>query len=123
MEELTNLETKVMQKLLAGDNHLLAGLRRQLEASKVRKREMTGVGFFKTLDVPAGVPRVANGKSFKLGEVNAITSGSRRSVTVSKGPAATTVREVPDADSCARIPRTGGTTASSDSRTRLTSRR
>ena len=51
-----------------------------------------------------------------IGEVNAIDSGSRRRVTVSKGPRATTVRDTPDADSVARTPRTGGTSAMSDTR-------
>ena len=75
MNELANFEIKVMQKLLEGDNQVLAGLRRQVEVSRVVKREMTGVGFFATLEVPPGVPRVANGKSFKFGDVNATIRG------------------------------------------------
>ena len=58
-----------------------------------------------------------------IGEVNAIDSGSRRSVTVSNGPRATTVRDTPDADSVARTPRTGGSSAMSETLTRLISRR
>ena len=40
-----------------------------------------------------------------VGEVKAIDSGWRRSVTVSNGPRATTVRDTPDAATVARTPR------------------
>lgn len=70
MDQLTNLERRVAEKLLNGDTEVLANLRRQLDVCKITKREMTGVGFFTTFDVPTDVPRVTR-SSFKLGDVNA----------------------------------------------------
>ena len=75
MSQLINLELTVMKLLLAGDDDVLVGLRRQFETSTVTNREFTGVGFFTTFGVPVSVPKVAEGKSFKFGDVNASVAG------------------------------------------------
>jgi hypothetical protein len=74
MSELTRLEQQVVQKLLSGESETLANLRSQLSACRAVKREMTGVGFYVNLEVPATVPRVTR-SSFKLGDVNAAIEG------------------------------------------------
>jgi len=58
-----------------------------------------------------------------MGEVSAICSGSRRTTTSRKLSPPTTTRDTPVTASVALIPRTGGTSATSDTRTRLISRR
>ena len=75
MLELTTLESKVMKMLLSDGDEVLAGLRRQFAACKVVNREATGAGFFTTFHVPSTMARVAGGKSFKFGDVNATVVG------------------------------------------------
>jgi hypothetical protein len=68
-----------MIKLLNGEDEVLANLRKQLDVCQVPKREMTGVGFFTTFEVPAHVPR-ATQKSFHLGDVNGTVEGTKHGV-------------------------------------------
>jgi hypothetical protein len=79
MNELTKLELHVMRMLLDGEDEVLANLRRQLDACKIVKREMTGVGFFTDFEIPADVPR-ATQKSFHLGDVNGTVEGAKHGV-------------------------------------------
>ena len=74
MTELTDLEYAVLEKLLAGDDERLMRLRRQLETAIASKREMTGVGFFTTLEVLDPTHRLDE-RSVELGDVNAEISG------------------------------------------------
>jgi len=74
MKDLTNLERKVMQALLDGEDDILSILREQLGATVVVKRKMTGVGFFTTFAVSDDVRR-ADDRSFKFDDVIASISG------------------------------------------------
>jgi hypothetical protein len=74
MKDLTDLERKVMQAFIDGEDDILSILREQLEAIVVVNREMTGVGFFTTFVVSDEVRR-ADDRSFKLGDVIANISG------------------------------------------------
>ena len=70
MTYLTDFERDVIEKLLDGEHPVLKELRKQLELCSVRKREMTGVGFYLRLDVPeksSCMPSV----DLKLGDVDA----------------------------------------------------
>lgn len=60
--------------LLAGDDELLSILRTQLETATVAKREMTGVGFYTTLEISPMAPRAGN-LAFKFGDVDANIRG------------------------------------------------
>ncbi len=62
-------QRNVMEMLLAGDDPILEGLRNQYENSSVTSTEFTGVGFFTSFRVRAGIPWVAAGKSFSFGDV------------------------------------------------------
>jgi hypothetical protein len=52
-EPLTNLERAVLEKMLAGKNSELKILREQFSKTAVSTREMTGNGFFTSLEIPA----------------------------------------------------------------------
>lgn len=56
---LTALERGVLDLFLAGDDVPLAALRRQLQLSRVARREFTGVGFFTYFTVPEDAPRAS----------------------------------------------------------------
>ncbi|HEX6083418.1 MAG TPA: hypothetical protein VF266_02770 [Thermoanaerobaculia bacterium] len=55
---IDDFEKHVMAGLLAGDDPLLAALRRQYAAATVRAREQTATGFITRYDVPDSVPAV-----------------------------------------------------------------
>lgn len=59
-EAMTELERRVMEKLLSGDHPALAVLRAQLAASRVAARRMSGVGFFTTFEVDPRAPPLAH---------------------------------------------------------------
>ena len=73
--ELTPLERAVLEKLFAGEHPVLAALRTQLEASKVARRELTGVGFFVDFTVPRTVPPAPVGERLSFGDVHAELEG------------------------------------------------
>jgi hypothetical protein len=76
MESMTNLEASVLSKLLSGDHPALTALREQAQRASVRKRKLTGVGFFTTLSVSAEAPRAAlSQKRVCLGDVVADIEG------------------------------------------------
>jgi hypothetical protein len=56
--QLTDLEQRLMEALLAGDHPVLAQLRAQFAAATPRQREMTGCGFFRDFEVPTSIPRI-----------------------------------------------------------------
>ena len=74
MTDLTNFERAVIRKLLNGDHHTLALLRQQLDLSRVREREFTGVGFYTYLDV-TGYTGPRPDLDLKFGDVNAEIDG------------------------------------------------
>lgn len=55
---IEEFERQVMAALLAGDDPLLATLRRQFAAASVRGRERTATGFVTRFEVPASVPAI-----------------------------------------------------------------
>ena len=57
MLTMTDFERAVLQKLLTGDHPILNALSAQVAASRIGKREFTGVGFFTTFELSAGAPR------------------------------------------------------------------
>jgi hypothetical protein len=56
--DLTPLESEALKQLLAGEDPVLAGLRKQLAVADIRSREFTGVGFYVNFDLPKHVPRL-----------------------------------------------------------------
>ena len=74
MENLTEFERAVLDKLLAGDHPVLAALQAQARAARLVSRKYTGAGFFLSFDVPLDVPILAT-KDFHFGDVNAAVDG------------------------------------------------
>ena len=72
---LTDIETRALEMLLAGDRPELAVLRVQLGLATVASRKFTGVGFFTHLSVPAELPRVADRNRLVLDDVYAEVTG------------------------------------------------
>src|SRR5712692_181798 len=80
METMSPLERAVLEKLLAGDNPVLAALRRQLEVAGVGERDFTGVGFMTTLTVPEEAPRApVQSHVIRMGDVSAEIDGLKHS--------------------------------------------
>ncbi len=75
MSDLTKFEMEVMNMLLDGDDDILKSLRRQFQNSKIKKREMTGCGFFLYFDINSNIDEFLKGKSFHFGDVNAKVTG------------------------------------------------
>lgn len=75
MEGLSTFEQAVLDKLLAGDLPALATLRAQAGRARLMRRELSGVGFFCTLDVPADAPRLDALGRFTIDDVNAEVTG------------------------------------------------
>jgi|GEM_PF-519550 len=69
MTNLTLLEQQVVERLLSGDDPVLAVLRQQAAQAMVSSRKNSGVGFVTEFLVSLKVPRVDN-LTFKLGDVN-----------------------------------------------------
>ena len=72
---MTDLETIVLQMLLAGDHPALTILRQQLSASEVSSREYTGVGFFTHFSVSSNAPILAQPTHLRIGDVYATIAG------------------------------------------------
>ena len=58
---VTEIEETALELLLAGDDPVLAALRRQLSTATVVERDFTGVGFFATFAVDASAPPATRG--------------------------------------------------------------
>lgn len=71
----SDLERDVLEMLLAGNYPRLEQLRRQLNACRVRSREMTGVGFWTSLALPQGIEEVGSGLRTRLSDVVATIEG------------------------------------------------
>jgi hypothetical protein len=72
---LTELERRVLEMLLAGDHPVLGILRAQFPRAKVVQREFTGVGFSTHFEIPSDVARLPDQRSFELGDVHADMPG------------------------------------------------
>jgi hypothetical protein len=75
MDGLNALEQGVLDMLLAGDNAALATLREQAARARLASRELSGVGFFCSFEVPREAPRLQAAASLWIGDVNAEVSG------------------------------------------------
>jgi hypothetical protein len=73
MNESTELERAVLEKLLAGEHPLLEQLRKQLPFCRVSRRELTGVGFYTHFDV--GNAPVDVDVNVRFGDVHADLEG------------------------------------------------
>lgn len=81
MEALSELETRVLEKLLDGDQPVLAALRGQFAACRVHHRDFTGVGFVTELHVPEDVPSApVETTSVRFGDVVAELRGIEHGV-------------------------------------------
>ena len=75
-QDLTELERSVLDKLLTGEHPVLEALRRQLCGCRVRKRELTGCGFFTELQVDRALPAAPTiAKKLRIGDVEAKITG------------------------------------------------
>ena len=77
MNELSDLEQAVLDKLLAGSDPVLQVLREQAEHARLASRKLTGAGFFCTFEVPVGVRSLTTHRDFHFGDVNAHIDGLR----------------------------------------------
>ena len=66
---LTDLDNQVLCILLAGDDPILDIFRVQHKYATMKKREMTGVGFFTDLSIPPDVERLTGSSRRYLGDV------------------------------------------------------
>jgi hypothetical protein len=75
-DELTPLERDVLAALLQPDHPVINALRRQLVYCRVALRELTGVGFFSTLQIsPEVQPAPVKRGRMTLGDVTAAVEG------------------------------------------------
>ena len=74
MEGLSEFEIAVLDKLLEGDDSILADLRLQAARSRLASRTYTDVGFYCDLQVPEEVPRVSPA-NFTVDDVHAEVAG------------------------------------------------
>lgn len=75
MYTLNEFEQAVLDKLLAGDHEILAGLREQAAHARVTSREQTDSGFYCNFEVPADIPTLNGSPDFELGDVDASVDG------------------------------------------------
>jgi len=74
MEGLSEFEIAVLDKMLEGDDSILADLRLQAGKCRLESRTYTGVGFYCHLQVPEEVPRVSP-ENFTIDDVQAEVAG------------------------------------------------
>ncbi len=80
MRNLTELEDRVLDILLRGENETLTILREQSKRIQVSSREMTGVGFYTEFEVTPDAPRILGRPAFKLGDVNGTAGNVRNGI-------------------------------------------
>lgn len=71
--ELTELERSVIDMQLVGTHEALAALRRQAASVRLRRRELSGVGFYCHLDVDEGTAAVQ--ADFEISDVHGSLGG------------------------------------------------
>jgi hypothetical protein len=72
---LTEIETRAMEMLLAGDDERLTILRAQLDDASVTERLDTESGFYTHFGVPAASPRLPDAKHLVIDDVSAKLAG------------------------------------------------
>lgn len=75
MIKLSPFEEQVINKLLAGDSHVLAILRKQFGVATVTDRQFSGAGFVLEFNVPTHSPIISDDASFEITDVVADISG------------------------------------------------
>jgi len=75
MKDLSVLERAVLNLLLSGDSPVLATLRAQAASARVGKRDLSGVGFSCSFEVPPDTARVEGRANFELDDVIATVHG------------------------------------------------
>lgn len=73
---LDEFEKQVMAGLLAGNDPLLAALRKQYEVATVREREITARGFITRFDIPNSAPAVER-KRLHLDDLQVELAGAK----------------------------------------------
>ncbi len=73
-------EKKLMEMLLRGSDDVLVGLRNQYCNSNIESRRFTGAGFLTHFKVKAGIGPAADGRTFQIGDVNAIINGVKNQI-------------------------------------------
>lgn len=66
---MNDLDQRLLQMLLAGDDPVLSMLRGQLDNATQRPKELSGVGFFIHFDVSEQALRIPGDPSFNFGDV------------------------------------------------------
>jgi hypothetical protein len=72
---LNEMEQRVLEMLLAGEDLELAVLRAQLNGASLARREFSGAGFFTHLSVPTELPRLKGRARLVLGDLYAEVTG------------------------------------------------
>ena len=66
--KMSEIERKLLDALLEGDDPILGSLRAQLAESKIESRELSGSGFFLNFEIPDSVPKI-NPERIIVGDV------------------------------------------------------
>ena len=81
MNELNTIESAVLKKLLEGSHPVLEALNSQLDNCQVKKRELTGVGFFTEMDISPSVSKApVSSKKIYFGDVIAEVEGLKNGI-------------------------------------------
>lgn len=72
---MTELERRVLEMLLAGDDPVLDALRSQLQLATVASREFSGAGLFTNFHLPSETPMLSVPQNFEIGDVSGKLSG------------------------------------------------
>ena len=74
-DNLDRLEAEVLTMLMDGDDPVIHTLRCQSKLAARRPREISGVGFFTSFEIPPDAPRIEGAPSFSFGDVHAEIEG------------------------------------------------
>jgi len=80
--KMSEIERKLLDALLEGDDPILDSLRAQLAESKIESRELSGSGFFLNFEIPDSVPKI-NPDRIIVGDVFLILRESSTEVGLS----------------------------------------
>ena len=80
--KMSEIERKLLDALLEGDDPILDSLRAQLAESKIESRELSGSGFFLNFEIPDSVPKI-NPDRIIVGDVFLILRESSTMVVLS----------------------------------------
>lgn len=69
MHGATQLESRVLEMMLSGEDSFVRTIRVQVEQGSVVNRTMTGYGFFTDFSIPEGCPILPGKPSFEINDV------------------------------------------------------